>query len=378
VLVDGVIDCCVFHEWASPLTLAPYLSAGWAELVRRPGDKGGPVNFQSQWLYSNPLGNKSGAAVIDPISGVPGSDFETLSAQLLRGNLRDRIVLGYDDGLLATAFPNHYLAREVVRAANDWTSNEWLSRDHRLYGLVLISSSLPDDAAAEIRRAGRNDRMVGVALGANALGLPFGHPIYHPIYRAASEMGLPIVLQVGSDASADLMTPPVAGGLPATYAEYWTLGGHSLMSHVSAMIVQGVFELFPDLKLLLLGGGASWLPGYLWRLDYWYKTDEQEAPWLRKLPSDYFRDNIRVTTYSLESPPKAEQLWAALKTLPWFESNLMFASGYPNADWEEPGAIAKRTPSAWHPALFRANALNFFRWPKEIGSSTATEAGDSK
>ena len=59
---------------------------------------------------------------------------------------------------------------------------------------------MPDPGKmAEIRRAGAHERMVGIALGANGLGLPFGHPAYHPIYEAASEMKLPILIQVGLD-----------------------------------------------------------------------------------------------------------------------------------------------------------------------------------
>ena len=94
----------------------------------------------------------------------------------------------------------------------------WLARDERLYGLILVSGAMADVAAEEIRRLGRNERMVGVAMGANVLNLTFGHPAYHPIYRAAADQGLPVVIQVGSDLPASLLTPPVAGGHASTYA----------------------------------------------------------------------------------------------------------------------------------------------------------------
>jgi hypothetical protein len=264
---------------------------------------------------------------------------------------------------LATAFPAQYAARNVVRAANDWTIEQWLGRDTRLFGLILVSASLPEEAAAEIRRVGVNDRMVGVALGANALCRPFGDPLYHPIYRAAAELSLPIVIQVRSDEASGLNSAPVAGGLPATFAECHALGAQSHMTHAASLILQNVFELFPDLQFLLVGGGAMWIPAFLWRLDFWYKMIPADSPWIRRLPSEYFMKHFRVATYGIESPAEPERLGRALATLPGLESMLMYASGYPSADSEEPAAIAARLPNAWHEDAFGKNAAGFYRWP---------------
>src|SRR5260221_945399 len=180
-----------------------------AGVVTRPGDLGGPVQVKGQWLYEHPRDRR--------LAGEPGRlavDFETLKVQVLDGGDLDRVVLGYDDGLLGTAYPSRYAAAAMVRAANDWTVEQWLSRDPRLFGLVLVSTEQPEVAAAEIRRVGANERMVGVALGANTLGRLFGDPIYSPIHQAAAEIGLPLVIQMGADAATDLAVRPVAGGFP--------------------------------------------------------------------------------------------------------------------------------------------------------------------
>lgn len=359
------IDACVFHEWSSLLELRPYLGEGWRELILRPSDPMGPATAKSSWIYQrNPLGAKATRAF--PEIGPPGSDYALLEDQVIGDGSRERVVLGYDEGILSTVFPNYYVARAVARAANEWTLNEWLERSERFFGMVLISSALPEDAAAEIRRAGEDERMVATALGGNALGRPFGHPVYRPIHEAAVEMDLPLVLQVGSDAAADLITPPVAGGLPATHAEYRALGMHSHMSHIASMITHGVFEQFPKLRVLLVGGGAAWIPAWLWRLDYWYKSTEREVPWLRQLPSEYFLQSVRVATYQLESPAEPERLRNALEALPGMDGILVYASCYPNADAEEPAAIAARLPTSWQSAVFSDNALALFRWPSRV------------
>lgn len=362
-----MIDGLVFHEWPSLAALAPYLDAGWRDVLLRPHDRTGPVNVRTPMLYANPLGAKARTAY--PESGPAGSSFELLQRQVLARSGIERVVLGYDDGLAASAFPNYYIARAVVRAANDWTREEWLARDERLGGLVLICSALPEDAAAEIRRSGADARFVGVAMGGNGLGRPFGHPVYHPIYKAASEMGLPIVLQLGSDSMADQGTP-VGGGLPATFAAYRALGMQGHMSHLASLIVQGVFQLFSDLKVLIVGGGAAWIPGYLWRLDNQYKQVDQEAPWLERLPSEYFMSHVRVATHSLEKPPAPGALGRVLGTLAEPERLLVYSSCYPDSDSEDPEQVSARLPQDWRPRVLRDNALELYRWPAGAGSAS--------
>jgi predicted TIM-barrel fold metal-dependent hydrolase len=356
-MTESFIDAGAFHEWSSTLTLTPYMKPAWAELVTRKGDRGGPLRLATNWIYRNPMyGNKAASAY--PPKGLPGSD-----RNMLAKRPGDRIVLGYDEGLLASGFAYHYFAREAVRAANDWTIDQWLDFDRRFYGLVLVATEMPEEAAAEIRRVGTHERMVGVALGANGLGLPFGHPAYHPIYEAASELGLPLVIQVGSDAMTDMITMPVAGGLPSTYAEYKVLGGHPSMTHAVSLITEGVFDRHPNLKVLLFGAGAAWLPGYLWRMDWWWKTDKLEAPWMQGPASEYFLRHVRLTTYGFEWPREPERLIRALKTVPGVEDVLMYASGWPNADFEEADEVAELLPEEWLAKVMRENAAGFFRWP---------------
>jgi predicted TIM-barrel fold metal-dependent hydrolase len=191
----------------------------------------------------------------------------------------------------------------------------------------------------------------------------FGHPVYRPILRAAAEMSLPIVIQANSDTAATLLTPPVAGGLATTFAEYKSHIAQASMSHLSGMVLSGVFSEMPDLQVLVVGCGATWIPSYLWRYDYYYKIEAHEAPWLVDLPSEYFRRHVRVATYPLESADEPRRILNALATVPWLDSVLMYASGYPSYDWQEPDALRERIPAAWHQRVFHDNARDFFRWP---------------
>lgn len=357
-----VIDACVFHEWSSTRDLAPYMDPAWAHVVLREGDRGGPLKVASRWLYQNPAGDKLPDSY--PESGVPGSDPALLTKQLLEGSARKRVVLGYYDGLLATAFPFQYIARAAVAGANDMTLDRWLGHDDRLYGLVLVMSARPDDAATEIRRVGADKRMVGIALGANGLTRPFGHSAYEPIYEAAAELSLPVVLQVGSDAMTDQLAPPMAGGLAGTFAEFKVLGAQPLMTHVASIITEGVIDRHPSLRFLLVGTGAAWLPGYLWRLDYWYKANTREAPWIQRLPSEYFAEHFRVATYGIEWPAEPQRFIQLLSSLPEAADLLLYSSGYPSYDTEDPDTVRSRLPEAWRQRVMHDNAMDFFRWPE--------------
>ena len=370
--IDPVIDACVFHEWPSILSLTAHMDEGWAELIRRDGDLTGPLRLGSNWLYRNPDGgNKARSAY--PVDGPAGSSLELTAEQLFGSGRRHRVVLSYDDGLLVTGSNFHYAARSAVQAANDWSVAEWLERDERLFGLVLISTSLPDAAAAEIRRAGRHPKMVGVALGANGLGRPFGHPVYHPIYEAAAELGLPLILQLGSDAMTDQIVPPTGGGLANTYGEYRSLSAHPAMSHLGSFMTEGVFDRFPDLKILIVGTGAAWIPGYLWRLDYWYKNSSLEVPGMTHPPTEYFRRHVRVATYGFEWPAQPQRMVRLLRAMPGLESVILYTSGYPNYDWEDCTLIEARLPDEWRRRVMYENAADFFRWPDDIRVDKGSE-----
>jgi uncharacterized protein len=355
----SVVDSLAFHDWPSTTALTPYMNAGYREWFERASDPFGPIKLRAAWLYRDPRPRRRSAA-----------DFDALRERLNALGFR-RVVLGYQDANLVTAFPNHYPVRTMVNAANEWMATERLAQDPRLFGLIMVSTALPDEAAAQIRNWGRNERFVGVSMGTNALNRPFGDPLYHPIYRAAVEEGLPIIIQVGSDGASSGNSPPVAGGLPSTFAEVNALGAQSHMTHAASLITQGVFDLFPDLKVLLVGGGTLWVASYLWRLDYSYKMYASEMPWMRSLPSGYFREHFRISTFQLEKVADRERMARALRALPGIESMLVYTSGFPSPDAEEPEDVAARLPQEWLAKVLAENAESFFRWPGSKVESTA-------
>ena len=64
------------------------------------------------------------------------------------------------------------------------------------------------------------------------------------------------------------------------------------MIQMTNMIFQGVFELFPQLRVAYLEAGAGWVPFMMDRLDEDFeRRGKKWAPRLKKPPSSYITSN---------------------------------------------------------------------------------------
>src|SRR5262249_55509352 len=74
-------------------------------------------------------------------------------------------------------------------------------------------------------------------------------------------------------------------------------------SHILSMIVEGVFDRFPTLRVTLIESGWTWMPALMWRLDKEWKGLRREVPWNHQVPSDYIPTPMRVTAQPRRPPP---------------------------------------------------------------------------
>jgi predicted TIM-barrel fold metal-dependent hydrolase len=122
--------------------------------------------------------------------------------------------------------------------------------------------------------------------------------------------------------------------------------------------------MMPELKVLLVGAGVTWVQTVIWRFDNEFKALRREVPWLSEEPSQYFLRNLRVSTYPLDGVPTTAAWSKVLGAQPGLEDMICFASGYPNWDADSAAAVAAKLPPAIHDKLFRENAEKLFRWSK--------------
>src|SRR5439155_776178 len=80
---------------------------------------------------------------------------------------------------------------------------------------------------------------------------------------------------------------------------------------------EGVFERFPTLKVVFIEGGFGWVPPLAWRLDAAWKKLKEEVPHLKRLPSEYIREHIWLTTQPMEEPQNPRHFVELLEQGPW-------------------------------------------------------------
>jgi len=348
-----MIDCDVHQNFNSIHALLPYLPEVHREHILRGGYAG--VGFP-EYPWTHPEGFLRRDAV-PPDGGVPGSDYETLRRQLLDEYGIDVAILTGEEILTASAMSSPQLAAALCSAYNDWLIENWLPRDPRLRGSIAVATQDPEAAAAEIRRVGGHPGVVQVLLPSGAR-VGYGHKQYYRIYEAATEVGLVVGVHAGAD-GCGTMGPCTATGWPVHYIEYHTLLTTSMMSHLVSFICHGVFERFPRLRVVLIEGGVSWLPGLLWRLENNYKALRMEVPWVKRLPSEYVQDHVRLTTQPLERPAKTSELRAMIEMIG--PNVLMFATDYPHWDFDNP--VYFPVKDEWAERILDTNAREWYGLP---------------
>jgi hypothetical protein len=185
---------------------------------------------------------------------------------------------------------------------------------------------------------------------------PLGRRRYWPIYEAAAEVGLPIGIHAFGF-SGNAMTN---GGWPSFYVEEVQEHATSAQAQVASFVVEGVFERFPTLKILMIECGFGWMPSLGWRLDNNWKRLRDEVPHLKRAPSEYMRDHVYVSTQPIEEPAKGEHLLDAMEWIGW--DRILYASDYPHWDFDDPRiAIPSFIPLEKRAAIFGGNARGFYR-----------------
>jgi predicted TIM-barrel fold metal-dependent hydrolase len=363
-MYDGpIIDCDVHYAQKRPDDLVAYLPKEWQEFVKLPGEGRTTALQAPTMIIHNPDGTNRLDAV--PASGgPPGSDHQTLCEQLLDPFRVEHAML---ISVGAPGLPNGDLAHALCRANNDWTRDVWLdgTGDDRLNGSVMTAMHYPEQAAEEIRRVGQDDRFVSVYLVHGALGKPFGHPVYHPIFEAAAELGLPVFTHVSGGEFFGSSGNFVAGGDHHHYRyDVFMAAQQSTMSHVTSMIVHGVFEKYPALTYLMAEPGVSWLPWLATRLEANHELMKTESAWVKKRPSEYLHDHGAITTQPCEATAENRQQFVEdMSLVDGIEDMLVFSSDYPHWDNDDPDYIGAILPKAWHDKVFYENAARVLRLP---------------
>jgi len=263
-----------------------------------------------------------------------------------------------------TANPEHEAA--VCAATNSWLKDTWLTRYNkhgRYYGTLRVCSGDPQLAVREIERWAGDEHFVQVMLNPYN-DAPLGQARYYPIYETATRLNLPIGLHVNRSPGMRLLTPV---GFSSYFFEHHALYSMMYMAHLTSLVFEGVFERFPTLRFSFIEGGFSWLVPLMWRLDRHWEHLGSEVPNVRRKPSEYIREHVRISTQPIEEPEVASDL---ARLWDWVDPGelLMFATDYPHWDFDAPGQV-NRFPESARKRILMENAREWYGLP-------ATRAAD--
>jgi predicted TIM-barrel fold metal-dependent hydrolase len=329
----GAIDCDIHPAVPDTRALLPYLEPYWREHVLRRGLE--RENFEaSSFPASAPINGRPDWRLP---AGPPGSSLAAMQAHLLDRLNPAFAICNVIHG--AQVMLSEDLSLAFCRAINNWIAAEWLDRDPRLRASIVVPPHNAELAAEEIERLAPDRRFVQVLL-LSMTELPLGRRQTWPIYKAAERFGLPIGIHGGSS----YRHPPSAGGWPSYYLEEYVSHAQGFQAALNSLVSEGVFVKFPDLKVVLIESGVTWLPASLWRLDKTWRGVRAEVPWLEQLPTETVRRHVRLTLQPFDAPPTQTQLLKFLEQL-GSEDMLLFSSDYPHWHYDGDDALPDGLPA---------------------------------
>jgi predicted TIM-barrel fold metal-dependent hydrolase len=182
------------------------------------------------------------------------------------------------------------LSLALCQAYNNWIHEFASYSPERLKWVAMLPVHDVNLACRELVRCVRELGAVGSFIRPNLVNGHYWHSNYwDPLYSLHEELGVAWGFHEGSGAWYSHMN--VLFGENRFYrhvASHWI----EMQQALIAMMVGGVFEFHPKLRVGFLEAQNSWVPGLLSRIEWDYpQYRESHAPYLSLTPKEYFRRN---------------------------------------------------------------------------------------
>ena len=281
--------------------------------------------------------------------------------------------------------------KAVIRGYNDWLGEEYCPvAPDRLIGMGVIPWTNVDDAIAEMEHCAKLG-LKGVVLGVlpSAKGYPTADD--DRFWAAAVDMDMPLTCHVAynrTGARANHPTfvypkedPKVMSRLRRPFLEWLTNFGLPPAVSITQMVLSGVFDRFPKLKMFFAETRLGWVPFWLEHADLWY---ERHNGWaqeqlgfvpLKRLPSEYVRDHIY---FSVQYEKVAVELRHHIGV-----DHILFATDFPHIECEWPNSrsfideIYADVPDDERERIWARNTVDYFKLDAEPAQQAKAAAAAS-
>ena len=296
---------------------------------------------------------------MDPAERLKAQDSDSVDAEVLypTAGLWDSI----------KALQDRDLKLACVRAYNDWIAEFSAHSPNRLIGLAKIPVTTPEDARDELLRCVNELNLRGAILDAWPSGSVATDDDNDMFWEAVNQTGVPVSLHyaVGADARTE---PPrgISAGVRPPVADA-----------ALPMVAAGVFDRFPDVRLVFAHTDAGWAFHWLEFMDIayvrhrhleFYQLQDPDA-----LPSEYIRKHIWFTFHQDRTAVKYRSKIGT--------THLLWASLFPDeeSEWPDNRQQAVRVTSEVvegdRHALLAGNTARLYRLPGSEDGFAAADVG---
>jgi predicted TIM-barrel fold metal-dependent hydrolase len=216
-------------------------------------------------------------------------------------NERDGVfgqVLYPSEALLTFSIPDPGLCSAAMRAYNDFIADFCSEDPTRLKGCGLLNIDDPSEAVGElvrIRERGLSGALITVLPPSDK---PYDHPMYEPLWSAAVDLDMPLSMHVATGRELLSSDPTQESTRRVSEAAFY-LQDHFVRKSIGEMIFGGVFLRHPSLRIGSVEHEVSWIPFFLFQMDYCYTDRPMRGEWIRfddgSVPSDFFHQNCFVS-----------------------------------------------------------------------------------
>src|SRR5579883_2094891 len=259
----------------------------------------------------------------DPVERIKDQEIDGVEAEVLYTSL----------GMPLFGLSDLELQRECFRVYNDWLAEFCTHNPKRLVVIALFSLDDIDAAVKEMHRCRKMGLRGAMIWGFAPEGKPYSSRIYDPFWAAAADLDMPISMHVITAAGKSPVgraTKDIAASEKdqpgISTVGYYLFMTADVQLSLFTIVMSGVLERYPKLKLVSAENDTGWLPHFMYRMDHsWDKFRTLgDYPALALKPSDYMKRQVWATFLDDPVGPATYGFFGA--------DNYMWASDFPHSD----------------------------------------------
>ena len=222
------------------------------------------------------------------------------------------------------------LGAECARLYNNWVARLVKGYEDVFLPVAMAPAGCPEAMAGELKRCVKELGFKTSHLAPYCGSRNLDDSAYYAYFQAAEELNVPLMCHPNSN-----------GELIDRFDNFFkthVLGRPTnCVAALVALVLGGVFEKFPKLKVVFFEVSAEWILYWMHRMDddwEWAKDFPQISGMLKMAPSEYIRRNVWITCEADEG-----DMTRTIKELG--EDRILMASDYPHFDSEYPHTVSE-------------------------------------